>query len=66
MYYIDVHEKQQPSYFDDGRSSGGNELTPNSTTIALFALSETIDSIDCWIQGLEKNSLECSNIILKL
>ena len=32
MCYIDVHDKHQPSYVDDGSSSGDNLLSFNSTT----------------------------------
>ena len=62
MCYIDAQEKHQPSYFDDGISGGGNALRSNSTTAALFSLSVTVDLNDCWLQGLEKNYIEHSNI----
>ena len=62
MCYIDAQEKHQPSYFDDGISGGGNALRSNSTTAALFSLSVTVDLNYCWLQGLEQNYLEHSNI----
>ena len=61
---IDENEKQQPSYFDDGDSVGGNLLPSNSTIEALFSLSATIDFIYCWLKGLEQNLLEISNALI--
>ena len=37
-------------------------LPSNSTTESLFPLSAAIDFIDLWMQGLEQNSLERSNM----
>ena len=62
MCYIDTHEKQNPSSFHYVISSGGNALPSNSTTEALVSLSETIDFIDFWVQFLEQNLLERSNM----
>ena len=36
MCPIDAHEKEHPSYCDDGRISGGCTLPSNSTTEAFF------------------------------
>ena len=62
MCYIDVHEKHQPSIVDGSRSGGGNAFPSNTTTEALFSLSETFDLIDCWIKCFDQNYLEHSNM----
>ena len=62
MCSIDAHEKQQPSSFDDGNGSGGNTLPSSSRTEALVSISAIIDLIYCWMQGLEYNLLERSNM----
>ena len=49
MCSIDVHEKNEPSCFDDGCSGGGNALPSNSITEVLFTLRESINFIDCWL-----------------
>ena len=50
MCSIYAHEKQHPSFVDDGSSVGGNALPTNPTTKALVSLSATIDFIDCWLK----------------
>ena len=62
MCSIDAHEKYHPSYFDYGISGGGNTLPSNSTTEALVSINATINFIDCWLQILEHNFLERSNM----
>ena len=52
MCYIDAHEKENPSPFDDGSSGGGYVLPSNPTIEALVSLGATIYLIDCWLQGL--------------
>ena len=47
---IYANNKQQTSSVDDGISSGGNELPPNSTTEALASQGANFDFIDCWIK----------------
>ena len=65
MCSIDEHEEQRPSSFYDGSSSGGNYLQSNSTTEALVSLGSTINFICFWLQGLEQNSLERSNMFFE-
>ena len=62
MCSIDAYEKHKPSSMDDGSSGGVNVLPSNLTTEALVSLSATIYFIDSWLQWLEHNSLERSNI----
>ena len=62
MCSIDAHEKYHKPPFNDGSSCGRYALPSNSTTEALVSLSETINLIDFWTQGLEHNSLERSNM----
>ena len=50
MCYIGAHEKQQPSYVDDGSSGGGKAISPNSTTEALYSLGAAFDFNDCWLK----------------
>ena len=61
-----MHTKNNLSIFDDGSSGSGYVLPSDSTTEALVSLSTTIIFIDCWLQGLEHNSLECYTMYLKL
>ena len=50
MCFIDTHEKQQPSYIDDGSSGGGKAIPLNLTTEALYLLGANYDFIDCWLK----------------
>ena len=61
MCYIDIHEKQQSSYVDDGGSVGGN-ISPLNSTDSLVA---TVDFIDCWIKLFDHNYLAQSNLYIE-
>ena len=50
MCYIGAHEKQQPSYVDDGSSGGGKAIPPNLTTEAIYSLGAAFDFNDCWLK----------------
>ena len=62
MCSIDAHEKQQPSYVDDGIRGDCNEVPPNLTTEALDSLGEAFYFIDCWLTLFDQNYQALSNI----
>ena len=62
MCSIDSHEKEHPSYFDDGSSDRGFPLPSNSTTEALVLLCATIYFINRWIKVFKQNVLELYNM----
>ena len=62
MCFIDTQRKGNPSEFYVGSSCGGYPLPLNSITEALVSLSATTDFIGFWLQGLEHNFLEISNM----
>ena len=55
MCYIDAHEKQKPSYFDDGSSGGGKSIPSNSTTESLDSLGEAFYLIGFWQKCFDQN-----------
>ena len=59
---IDSHEKQQPSYVDDGSIRSGDTLPSNSTTQVLYSLGETFDFVDFWLKGFDQNYQDWSNM----
>ena len=64
MCYIDAHEKEHLSYFDDDSSCGGCPLPSNSTTDTLVSLGATIDSIGCCLKSLEQSFIERCHMYL--
>ena len=59
---IDAHEKQHPTYVDDGSIRIDDALTSNSTTQVLDSLGETFDFVDCWLKGFDENYQDWSNV----
>ena len=55
MCSIDAHEKQHPSYFDDGSHGGGKVIRPYLKTEKLDSLCATFDFIDYWIKWFDQN-----------
>ena len=70
MCYINVHNKVQPTYFDDASSGGGREIPKNATTVELESLGATLNFIDCWLKLFHNNykvrSKMCNEAIQKL
>ena len=52
MYFIDAHEQENSSYFNDVSIGGNYTLLSNSSTEAIISFSPTINFIDCLLQSL--------------
>ena len=55
---ITAHDRQQPTYVDDERSSGGRTIPNNERTVALKSLVATLIFIDCWLKHFHHNYQE--------
>ena len=58
MCSITAHDRQQPKYVDDERSTGGRAKPKNSITVALKPLGETLNFINCWLIHFNHNYQE--------
>ena len=62
MCSIDVHERENQSFCNDGISGGGCPLPSNSTTEAFDLIGTIIYFIGCWLKALEHNFTERCNM----
>ena len=62
MFYITAHDRKQPTYVDDARSTGGIETPKNLTTAALKPLGATLHFIYFWLRHFQHNYQEMLEI----